>query len=258
MNRKVCILLVLLSLLSCHTDSDDKISNVTISFNFSHLWDGTPVTNEDFNDIKFTIENGERLSIERLRYLISDLTFTNPNGDVWVIDAYNLVDVTNAENLTFSPESSIPGGVYSNVSFTFGLKNEKNMDGVYPDLNSTSWNVPQILGGGYHYMQFDGKFLTNTNVEQGYNYHAIRAVDNSGDQITYPQDTFIIVNLGPVTLINNAMFQIEMNIAEWFKNPNTWDLSSLNQMLMPNPTAQIMMYENGQNVFSLKSVESSP
>ena len=45
-----------------------------------------------------------------------------------------------------------------------------------------------------------------------------------------------------------------MNIAEWFKNPNTWDLNVLNQMLMPNSSAQIMMYENGQNVFNLESV----
>ena len=45
-----------------------------------------------------------------------------------------------------------------------------------------------------------------------------------------------------------------MNIAEWFKNPNTWDLNVLNNMLMPNFNAQIMMFENGQNVFSLKSV----
>ena len=45
-----------------------------------------------------------------------------------------------------------------------------------------------------------------------------------------------------------------MNIAEWFKNPNLWDLNIYNQMLMPNSTAQIMMYENGQNVFSLGEV----
>ena len=45
-----------------------------------------------------------------------------------------------------------------------------------------------------------------------------------------------------------------MNIAEWFKNPNLWDLNDFNQTLMPNSTAQIMMYENGQNVFSLGDI----
>ena len=43
-------------------------------------------------------------------------------------------------------------------------------------------------------------------------------------------------------------------IAEWFKGPNTWDLNQLNTVLMPNSAAQILMYENGRNVFSLVSV----
>ena len=32
------------------------------------------------------------------------------------------------------------------------------------------------------------------------------------------QDTFFEVNLGAVTITNNVTFNIEMNIAEWFKN----------------------------------------
>ena len=39
-----------------------------------------------------------------------------------------------------------------------------------------------------------------------------------------------------------------MNIANWFDTPNTWDLNELNQMLMANSDAQILIYQNGQNV----------
>ena len=255
MNRIAFILLVSITFFSCHTDMDDNISNALVSFNFSHHWDGTPVTNLDFNVIKFTNENGQQLSLESLRYLISDVTFTNTNGESIVIEGYNLVDVTNNTNFTYSPTTQIPTGVYTNASFTFGFKNEKNIDAAYTDLNSASWGVPAMLGGGYHYMQFDGKFINNISAEQGFNYHTIRAVDTSGSIPTFPQDTFIVVNLGPVTINNNTSFNIEMNIAEWFKNPNTWDLNTYNQMLMPNATAQIMMFENGQNAFSLKSIE---
>jgi len=46
-----------------------------------------------------------------------------------------------------------------------------------------------------------------------------------------------------------------MNIEKWFEQPNLWDLNSYNQMLMTNSAAQIMMYENGQNVFNLGAVE---
>ena len=238
---------------SCSEDQDDKISQATITLSFSHHWDGNLVSNADFNTIKFTNSFGNQLSIERLRYLISKVTFYKPDGSQTELQGYNLVDVTNNQNLTFTSPTPIELGSYSNVSFTFGFNNEDNA-GNYQDLNSASWNVPAALGGGYHYMQFDGKFINTSNQEQGFNYHAIRAAENPGDNPTFPQDTFFIVNLGAVTITNNSTFNIEMNIAEWFKNPNTWNLNELNQMLMPNADAQILMYENGLSVFSLKSI----
>ena len=241
-------------LFSCETDNDSVISQVNTIFNFSHNWDGTLVTNSNFNTIKYTNANGEQLSIEKLRYLISKITFTRSSGENLILNGYNLVDVTNNKNLSFTPVNTIPSGNYSNVKFTFGFDNDDNYGGNYTDLNSVSWNVPEILGGGYHYMQLEGKFIDDTTTETGYAYHAIRAVDNSGGTQAF-QDTFFEVNLGAVNITNNTTFNIEMNIAEWFKNPNTWDLNVLNNMLMPNFDAQVSIFENGQNVFSLKSVK---
>ena len=255
MKRLAPILLAFLfTTFSCHEDNDDNVSQANVTFNFSHNWDETPVTNADFNVIKFTNANGEELSIERLRYLISNITFTTNNNEKQVLSGYNLVDLTNNENLSFTPSTLIPFGNYSDVSFTFGFNNEDNSNN-YEDLNSASWFVPAMLGGGYHYMQFDGKFINDSDEEQGFNYHAIRAADNPGPNPTFPQDTFFIVSLGAIQITNNTVLNLKMNIAEWFKNPNTWDLNVLNQILMPNSDAQIMMFENGQNVFSLKFIE---
>lgn len=254
MKRLLLLFLICFIVLSCHEDNDDTILQVNASFNFSHTWDGIPVTNADFNDIKFTNEKGNLLSIEQFRYLISNITLTSTNNEKLVLNGYNLIDLTNNENLSFTPSTTIPTGNYSDITFTFGFNNEDNSEN-YEDLNSASWFVPAMLGGGYHYMQFDGKFKNASNEAQGFNYHAIRAADNPGANPTFPQDTFFNVSLGAITISNDITFNIEMNIAEWFKNPNTWDLNVLNQMLMPNADAQIMMSENGRNVFSLKSVK---
>lgn len=240
--------------ISCN-DDDTTSANTQINttFSFSHTWDGTAVTNNDFNDLKFTNANGETLSIERLRYVISDIVLTTTSNEVIELDVYNLIDLTNNQNLSFSPSTLIPVGDYANIAFTFGFDNEDNSEN-YLDLNSASFNVPDMLGGGYHYMQFDGKYIDNTANEAGFNYHAIRAVDNPGMNPTFPQDTFFTVNLGAVTITNNITFNVEMNIAEWFKTPHTWDLNQLNTVLMPNSAAQILMFNNGQNVFSLESI----
>ncbi|MEW4923234.1 MbnP family protein [Algibacter sp. 2305UL17-15] len=246
------LLFAITTLFSCNADKNDTEPQANIIFNFSHSWDGTPVTNTDFNQIQYTNENGEVLSISKLRYIISNIIFTRSNGEDLVFKGYNLVDVTNETNLAFLLFGTLPLETYSNVSFTFGLNNEDNAKN-YQDLNSASWIVPEMLGGGYHYMQLEGKFVDNASAETGYAYHVIRAVDNSGPTQVF-QDTFFEVDLGEVTITNTATFNVEMNIAEWFKNPNTWNLNVLNNMLMPNYDAQVMMFQNGQNVFSLKSV----
>lgn len=257
MNRLICILaLFSIFLFGCHKDADDNVTQASIIFNFSHHWDGIPIKSSDFNDLKFINANGETLSIERLRYLISKFTFTNTNDADFISEEYHLFDVSEEETLSLTLSLSIPTDNYNNASFVFGFTNEMNIDGIYQDLNSESFNVPAMLGGGYHYMQFDGKFINSSDSEQGFNYHAIRAVDNLGDNPIFPQDTFIVVDLGPIDITANTIINIKMNVAEWFKTPNTWDLNQLNQMLMPNSTAQIMMYENGQNVFTLESVEN--
>ena len=256
MKFNLIILAFTLVFVACEKDNDDNISPVTaVNFKFTHKWEETEVSNSDFNNIQFTNAYGNELSIERLRYLISKIKLTKNTGEVITIDEYNLVDLEDANSLNFSTNQTVAVGSYSDISFVFGFTNEDNTDGTYADLNSATWNVPAMLGGGYHYMQMDGKYINNSNVESGYNYHAIRAVDNPGSNPTFPQDTFFEVSLGEITLTGATEITIAMNIAQWFKQPNTWNLSEYNQMLMPNSTAQILMYQNGQNVFNLVSIE---
>ena len=66
------------------------------------------------------------------------------------------------KNADFSKKSytskNILPGEYTRVTFRFGFSENNNIDGAYTDLNTADFNVPEFLGGGYHYMQFDGKY----------------------------------------------------------------------------------------------------
>jgi hypothetical protein len=253
MKKIALIALVAVLAISCKND-DDGVAFVNVDFSFTHNWNGTDVNSSDFGIVQYTNANGEMMSIERLRYVISAVHFQSTSGQTVTIDGYNLVDVTNNTNLTFDPVNMVPTGNYQNVSFTFGFSDADNEDGIYTDLNAANWNVPMMMGGGYHYMQLEGKFVDNTSTLTGYQYHTIRANDMSTTPVTL-QDTSFEVDLGPVTISNDASIEIKMNIAQWFANPNQWDLNLLHSLLMPNFNAQIMMSENGQNgVFSLGTV----
>ena len=232
---------------SCSSE-ENSTKEASISLKFTHNWDGAEVTNQDFNDFKFTNSNGEEISIERLRYLISNISLVGSEN-------YTLVDVGENSGGFFAINDLAPGEY--NLSFTFGFSDEDNQDGIYQDLNTANFNVPGMLGSGYHYMQFDGKYKDNSNLEQPFNYHAIRAVDRSNPNNLVFEDTSFKVDLGTIEVSNDIVIEIKMNIAEWFKNPNTWDLNQLNTVLMPNFNAQKLMSENGKSVFSLGSITNN-
>ena len=245
----ICIAFVLSS---CSEDNDISLNPVAITLNFSHSWDGIEITNADFNELKFTNENEQDLSIERLRYLISEISLTHESGVVTVLDEYNLVDLTNTKGLSFTTSETILPGDYTSVSFRFGFSNEYNIDGAYPDLNTTNFNVPAALGGGYHFMQFDGKYRDITSVEAPFNYHVISAIDPSNTND--PKDTSFSLNIGAATIGGNTNIQIEMDVSEWFKNPTTWNLNEYDVNLMGNYDVQLLMNQNGSSVFSLVSI----
>ncbi len=237
-------------IIGCNDNDDSPVTEVSPTFNFTHNWDGEPIQNSDYENTTYVNENGESLTLSKLVYLISDITFRDAEGNTFSAGDYNLVDARQEMNLTFTPDVSIQEGTY-NISFTFGFNDEDNA-GDYQDLNTADggvWVVPMMLGGGYHYMKLEGKY---TNVETipesevGFAYHTIRANDNSTDPITL-QDTSFIVDLGEVIVSDGTEIEIQMNVAEWFKNPNTWNLYELYMMLMPNFQAQILMSQNGQS-----------
>ena len=248
--KKIALLIFSIALINCAGLQDLEEANVTIEF--THNWDGDIVDTSTFGNFNYRTANGETVSIDRLRYVVSQLQFVGNAGVNFSPKTYQLVDVGNGSGLSLMIQDLIPG-TYE-IRFRFGFSNADNQDGVYQDLNSVSFNVPNLLGGGYHYMQMDGKYKDIKKNDLNYNFHVIRAANTSN--VSSPQlvDTSFEVNLGSVTINTDATVEIQMNVAEWFKNPNQWDLNSLDTNLMSNFSAQLQMSENGKSVFSLGTV----
>ncbi|WP_299014777.1 MbnP family protein [uncultured Polaribacter sp.] len=246
MKKIVSLFLIVILFSSCKDDVECCVNpGGSVTLKFTHNWNGTPITEADFNQLKFTNANGDQLSIEKLRYVITNINLLDTKNR-------NLVDLGQNTGLSLTIPNQKADLI--NLKFRFGFKDEDNTDGIYQDLNTVNFNVPNMLGGGYHYMQFDGKFVAANNQEAGFNYHAIRAVNRTDPNNLVFKDTSFEVDLGEIEIINDTTIEIKMNVAEWFKNPNTWNLNELNTVLMPNFDAQILMNENGQSVFSLGEI----
>ena len=242
---------VALALTSCGEDMDDNaLSNANINFKFSHTWDNTLINSSNLTTQTLTNENGENINITHIRYLISKLQLVNSSGTTFTFDGYKFTDLENENTYNFTPENnSIPTGTYT-LKFVWGFNEEDNIDGDYLDLNSASWNWPAMLGGGYHFLQFDGMYNVDTTPSP-FNYHNGTARVSVGN---FEQNFAIIELETPLNITKNATINVNMNISEFFKNPNTWDLNVLDTPLMPNYNAQKMMQENVMSVFNVEGI----
>lgn len=228
---------------------------------FSQNFNGTDVTVDDFNTIAYTNVNGEELSLTKLQYSISDVRFYLANGDsVYVDGTYNLIDLENSSSLTYDLPSLTEfigskefKGKFTGVGFNYGFDATDNTSGAYTDLNAASWGWPDMIGGGYHQMKMEGKFLDGANTEVSYAFHNGSATKNNTG-VAESNYRFIKLSNSNFDLKGNTKIEIKMNIANWYTSPNTWDLNALNSMLMPNYNAQKMMTQNAGDVFSVGAI----
>lgn len=253
-NKPLILFFALITFWSCSENSNVILEPVSITFTFNHFWQTEEVNTASLPLTTYTNEYGTELTIDDVRYLISDIQLVHESGVTTTINEYNLIDVDDDTGLTFETSAAVLPGEYTSVSFRFGFSEEDNTTGAYPDLTSVNFDVPETLGGGYHYMQMDGQYTDESNVETSFNFHVISAIDMSAATPTR-EDTSFRVELGAVTVSNNTHINVGVDFYEWFSNPNIWNLNDLDVLLMGNYEAQQDMFENGQSgVFSLIDV----
>jgi hypothetical protein len=226
-----------------------------VTLNFSHNFDGTAVTAADFDQLNYTNANGDLLSVTKMQYLISDVRLYKTNGDSLYVNGYHLIDLSDPATFSYVIPNAIDVDLYTGIGFNFGFDAEDNADGAYADLNLASWSSPMMLGGGYHQMKFEGRFVDSNMDTTSFQYHNLSTIRQITTTDTTFHDNYASINMNKSFNINgDAAVDVQMNISEWFVNPNLWELDSNYTMLMPNYDAQLMMKENASTVFSLGEI----
>ena len=250
--KKVAFLSILTSILLISCMPDDSQGNngadkVNLTFKVKHHWDNTLVTKSDFGELIYTNQNQDVQSITLLKYLISNITLHTTDGTSVKLKDYHLFNAEQDNTMFFNSDVPVPTGSYNKITFTFGFNEEDNAQN-YPDLNTTNWNWPEMLGGGYHFMQLEGNYSTDEG-PQPYAYHYGTARASEG---VFEANHFVVEINENFTITSSSTLEVKMNIAEWFKNPHTWNLHEYNTDLMGNYEAQIMMRQNGATVFGVE------
>ena len=253
------IVIVLLFFISGCKDEDPETGKISITF--EELVDNYPLVTDT---VKYVNEAGNEYVITEVQYFISNLKLYYQDGSTHIIIQDNGIhyrDTDIPETRKWVINDDVPTGIIDSIVFTFGLDEETNKSGLFPNPPESNMFWPDELGGGYHYMKLNGKWLTTNQSIDPFNFHLGigQTYDTTGTVTGFVQNYFkvnvylavyssfiIKVNPGEITDLSLAM-----NIESWFKTPHTWNFNYMGGMMMQNQEKLKMACENGYDVFSI-------
>jgi len=263
MMRFVICFIISLLLVTCGEKKDDPEpeTNGKIKFIFSYLTDNQPI---EFDTLIYENAAGNPYLVNEIQYFISDVKLYKDDGSEKLISDWNdihYIDTDLPETQTWEVYDPLAPGSYDSISFIFGITEEKNISFMFVNPPESFMFWPEYLGGGYHYLKLNGKWLEDGQVTQNtpFDFHLGRGQE----YFSYPDSiTGFIPNFFRVSLPNSGFkinsgqtteVEIVMHIENWFKEPNIFNLDIFGGYIMQNQEAMQIAKENGHNVFSVKT-----
>lgn len=262
MKSRLLVLMLALLTMAC-TKQPEKAE---IDLNIGYVINDKPLV---IDTLCYENAAGNRFLITEIQWFLSNIQLLGQDGQWHTLkhlDAEN-PSAVETEHIfyidTDIPEShtlrgqKIPIGHYSLLRFTFGLDENDNQTGIFNDSPESEMFWPYVLGGGYHYMKLNGKFV---NSEGRLNPLAIHlGIGQNEDCTEYYQNYFIVelpIDLDVKANTENSI-DLTMVIDNWFRYSHTIDFNVYGSSIMQNQAAQQAFKENGQDVFIIGKPTSS-
>ncbi len=254
----IWISLVLLFAVSCsRDDGQEDPESGKLVIRFEHHLDGVPLV---FDTLIYQNAAGNPYLVNEIQYFISDVRLFRNDGSVKLIDdwkAIHYVDTDIPSTHSWEVYDPIPPGSYDSMTFTFGISPERNNSYMYVNPPEKDMFWPEFLGGGYHYLKLNGKWLPEGQTFQTipFDFHlGIGQVYYSyPDSITgYVHNNFDVSLPGSDFLVSDGLtteLVLIMQVDQWFMDPNLYDHDVYGGYIMQNQEAMEKVKENGHNVF---------
>ena len=206
-------------------------------------------------------EAGNQFLFTEIQWFLSNIELKSEAGD-WIMlhqqglaDTLDIsrvyyidTDIPESQTLHFSP---VKPDHYTAIRFIFGLDESDNRTGLFTDPPESEMFWPDMLGGGYHYMKLNGKYV---NEEGRLAPLAIHLGIGQNEECTQFYQNYFIVEI-PIDLTIKANHENQIHLAmvidNWFRNPHTYDFNVWGSHIMQNQEAQRMLNVNGNDVFKI-------
>lgn len=240
MKHYILLILIVLTSLGCKEDPPD-IDDHSLTFNFT-----TQVNNKDLIIDTMLYQNGSQpvYLVSTLKYFVSNIYAHLGNGDSVFLKATHYVDVSEAGTLDFTTEVGEMQVVA--ISFVMGIPEPMNTSGMFPNPPENAMEWPEMMGGGYHYMKLEGKWLDINDTRV--NFHLHTGPTGGKDYSVYQ---YLPINVDMTELSGNV--ELIMHADRWMSGPNDVNVKDMTA-IMGNDSIQALIQENGHDVFEIKTL----
>lgn len=238
--------------------------DVTLNFTFSYngqtlgALDGTRLFAMPTAD---TVPSGQSVTIEEIRYFISKVYLIEEGG---AHVALTEADGNGCHYIDFAMPATrkwtvkdVACGHYVGIGFTYGLDEADNVSHRFANPPESLMFWPEVLGGGYHYMQINGKWLASagaqrvpyglhTGIGQTWTEGVPTAFHHNYVRLAFPDTTSLFL-----TMDQSVSLSVDMDVMQWLIDPHQWDFAVEGTAIMQNQNAQQILKENARNVFSI-------
>ena len=258
LTRSGLLLMVGLAIVAAGCDDDDPMPPApalpgTVTLEFVHQVDGVALV---LDELSYTNAVDQTYSVQVFKYYVSRLELVQSGAaGAHALAPAPLADLHYVEEGIASTRSltvaDVAAGSYDRLRFVFGLNEQDNItDGLAPTLENINMIWPDPLGGGYHYMKFEGKFFVPGSDTLNYRTHVGRT-----GAVGTGTPHFVAVELPTALTVdgNSSTIEIVVNLNEWYTNPNDYTFP-VNSEIMANVAVQDTLEQNGATVFTLGTV----
>lgn len=193
----------------------------------------------EFDTLMYITPNNLNYSVSRAEYYISRIVLhglnSTPNDTL-----HGPFHVSSATPSEF-PLGTLTAGEYSGAELLLGLTPQLNVTGGLPNsMENINMAWPDPMGGGYHFIKFEGHFL-NGSSSVGFAMHI-------GNNMNLPQAS----TTEPLSLDGGTgTLALRFNLNELFRTPNDYDLVNGNYS-MGSMMLMTQLKENAADAFTLE------
>lgn len=254
MKARLLVILFIVVAMACSKRNEKAEIDINIGYEIN----GMPLVTDT---LCYVNEAGNTFLITEVQWFLSNLELKNEAGNWTTLLQRNLLDTAGINRVfymdTNTPESQtlhtqpLPISHYTALRFTFGLDETDNQTGLFNDPPESEMFWPDFLGGGYHYMKLNGKFV---DAEGRLSPLAIHLGIGQNEDCTEFYQNYFIVELPlnfDVKANDENQLNLTMVIDNWFRNPHTIDFNEIGSHIMQNQTAQRLFNGNGKDVFRI-------